>query len=405
MNFEIDSRRRRVQLSPRDFEFFQNPYPVYEEIRRVAPVFYWEDYGFWCFLDHADVSSLLRDRRFGRQVLHLASSEELGWPKPSPRLEPFYEIERHSLLELEPPDHTRLRGLVNRAFVSRQVEQLTAGIAKLCHEMIDGFVHRGEADLMASFATAIPVAVIADLIGAPREETGRMLSWSHAMVAMYQFGVTPDAEDAAALASREFANFVRDLIAERRRRPRADLISALVAAETDGGRLTVDEMTTTIILLLNAGHEATVHSLGNAIKLLLEHHSAPRDDDVCVDELLRFDPPLHLFTRYALRDLEIAGLNLRLGDRIGLLLGAANRDPAAFSGADRLDLDRTRNPHVAFGAGIHFCIGAPLARLEMRVALPILFERLPGLRLLDRPSYKDVFHFRGLESLAVAWSS
>jgi cytochrome P450 len=403
VSLNIDAAQRRVRLSPHEPEFVQNPYPAYRAIRDAAPAFYWEDYGFWCFASHPDVSALLRDRRFGRQVLHLTTREALGWPEPPAHLEPFNAIERHSLLELEPPEHTRLRGLVNRAFVSRQVERLAPGIAALCHRCIDAFADKGETDLITSFATPIPIAVIADLIGAPIEMADRMLDWSHRMVAMYQFASTREAEDAAAEASRQFSGFVRDLIAERRRSPRGDLISGLVEAESEGGRLTLDEMTTTIILLLNAGHEATVHGIGNAVKSLLEQGARPRPDDAAIDELLRFDTPLHLFTRYALQDLEIAGVKLRQGDRIGLLLGAANRDPMPFAEPDTLDLSRAPNPHVAFGAGIHFCIGAPLARLEMRIALPILFERLPGLRLAAQPQFRDTFHFRGLEALAVAW--
>ena len=184
----------------------------------------------------------------------------------------------------------------------------------------------------------------------------------------------------------------------------------MIAAEADGARLSADEMVSTCMLLLNAGHEATVHGLGNGVKALLESgldaaaaFADARATEGAVEELLRFDAPLHLFTRYALEDVEIAGLKLRQGDRIGLLLGAANRDPNVFAEPARLDPSRGPNPHVAFGAGIHFCVGAPLARLEMRVALPILTKRLPGLRLAEAPRYRDAFHFHGLEGLKVVW--
>ena len=403
MKLEINAGARRVKLSPRDPDFFPDPYPAYREIARATNVFFWEDYGFWCFSGHAEVSALLRDKRFGRQVLHVTTREDLGWPARPDHLGPFDAIERHSLLELEPPEHTRLRGLINRAFVTRQVERLAPRIAALSHQLIDGFERQGGADLLAAFATPIPIAVIAQLIGAPGDMSERMLEWSHRMVAMYQFGVSREVEDKAAAASAEFVGFVRALIAERRSAPRDDLVSRLIEAETGGSKLTEAEMTTTIILLLNAGHEATVHALGNAAKALLENGVAPFADDECVDELLRFDAPLHLFTRYALEELEISGVKLKVGDRIGLMLGAANRDPRAFTDPDRLNLYRVRNPHVSFGAGIHFCVGAPLARLEMRVALPILFERLPRLRLAAPPRYRDTFHFHGLEALSVEW--
>ena len=401
MAFEIDAARRRVKLDPRDPEFYQNPYPAYRAIRDTAPVFFWEGYGFWCFARHADVSALLRDRRFGRQVLHVASRESLGWPEPPAHLEPFNAIERHSLLELEPPEHTRLRGLINRAFVSRQVERLAPEIAAFANRLIDGFAARGEADLIADYATPMPVAIIAGLIGAPVDMSPQMLEWSHRMVAMYEFGVTREVEDRAAAASADFAAFIRECIAERRREPRDDLLSRLIEAESEGGKLTEDEIVTTAILLLNAGHEATVHGIGNGAKALLEAGLRPVADDECMDELLRYDAPLHMFTRYALQDMDYAGIPLKTGDSVGLLLGSANRDPAAFADPDRLHLARSPNPQVTFGAGIHFCVGAPLARVEMRVALPLLFERLPKLRLAGTPSYRDGYHFHGLESLPV----
>ena len=401
---------RSVRLDPRDPAFYNDPYPAYAAIHTEAPVFFWEDHGFWCFAAHADVSALLRDRRFGRQILHVMSREELGWPEPKPHLAPFTALERNSILEVEPPEHTRLRNLVNRAFVSRQVEKLAPLIASLAHARIDAFEARGVADLIEEFATPIPVAVIADLLGVPRELGPRLLDWSHRMVAMYQFGVTRAVEDSAADASAEFADFIRGYARKRRTDLRDDLIGQLLAAGSDGGRLSEDELVATCILLLNAGHEATVHGLGNGVKAMLE--LAP---DPCgafaseparaatVEELLRLDAPLHLFTRYALEDVEYAGVRLGKGQKIGLLLGAANRDPGRFPQPDAFRPGRDPNPHVTFGAGIHFCIGAPLARLEMAIALPILFARLPGLRLVDKPRYRDAYHFHGLESLKVQW--
>ena len=410
MTDENEPMRRGITVDPRDPAFYGDPYSAYRRWRESAPTFFWEAYGHWCFSRHADVSALLRDRRFGRQILHVATRESLGWPEPAEHLEPFNAIERHSLLEMEPPAHTRLRGLVNRAFVSRQVERLAPRIGALAHRLIDGFQTAGRAELISAFATPIPVAVIAELIGAPLDMVPRLLDWSHRMVAMYQFGVTREVEDSAASASAEFTSFVRACVAERRAAPRDDLISRLIEAEAEGGKLTEDELVSTCILLLNAGHEATVHALGNGVKALLEHGLGDfaRDADagaaeLMVDELLRFDAPLHMFTRFALEDVEVDGISLRKGDRIGLLLGAANRDPEVFARAQGLDLSRKANPHVSFGAGIHFCVGAPLARLEMRVALPILFQRLPGLRLAGTPVYRDAFHFHGLTALETRW--
>jgi unspecific monooxygenase len=406
----FDPNTRRLAIDPRDPRFFANPYAAYRKLHAAAGPVFWEDYGFWCFAGHAEVSALLRDRRFGRQMLHVTTREALGWPERPAHLADFDALERHSLLELEPPEHTRLRGLVNRAFVSRQVERLAPRIASLAERLIDEFAADGAANRLEAFATPIPVAVIAELIGAPCEGAARLLDWSHKMVEMYQFAPSRAAEDAAAQAAREFSACVRALAAERRREPRDDLISKLIAAESDEGRLSEDELVATVVLLLNAGHEATVHAMGNGVKTLLEHGAGERLArsegelrDATVEELLRFDAPLHMFTRYALQDCEIDGVALRRGDRIGLLLGAANRDPAAFAEPDRLDFARTPNPHVAFGGGLHFCVGAPLARLELRVALPILFRRLPALALAETPRWRDAYHFHGLEALKVRW--
>ncbi len=406
----IDAAKRLVDLDPRDPGFVQNPYAAYAEIRAKMPVFFSQQYGHWCVASHNGVSAVLREPRFGRQILHVASRAEMSWPEPDPALADFDALERYSLLELEPPAHTRLRGLVNRAFVTRRVEPLRAMIAALAHRLIDGFERAGRTDLLDPFATLIPVTVIAELIGVPVERAPDLLDWSHAMVAVYQFRRSTEIEARANAAAREFAACLRELIHQRRHMPRDDLLSALIAAESAGGRLSEDEMVATCVLLLNAGHEASVHAIGNGVKALLENKvdtaavfagaaSAP----ACIEEILRFDAPLHLFTRYALADFAWNGMDFRLGDKIGLLLGAANRDPARFPQPDRFDPARTPNLHTSFGTGIHFCLGAPLARLELEVALPILFARLPGLRLAGVPRYRDTYHFRQVEELRVEW--
>ena len=399
----IDKARRSVVLDPVDPAFYNDPYPAYHAIREAAPVFKWEHYGIWCFARFEDVNTLLRDRRFGRQVLHVASRKELGWPDTPPNLKPFYDFESHSLLELEPPVHTRLRSLINRSFLSRQVERLRPAITSLANGLIDRFETKGEVELLTAFATPIPVIIICDLLGVPAGMAQQLLGWSHDMVAMYQARRDQGIEDRAVKATVEFSTFMRDYIASRRKAPRDDLLSELIKAEEQGARLTEDELVTTAILLLNAGHEATVHALGNGIKCLLEQGIRDGINESCVEETLRYDPPLHLFTRYALEDIEYAGIRLKKGESVGLLLGAANRDPARFPAPDRFIRDRDPNPQVAFGAGIHFCIGAPLARLEMQIAMPLLFQRLPRLALAEQPLYRNAYHFHGLESLTVAF--
>ena len=406
---QFDPKTRVLDQDPTELDFFQNPYPVYEKIRAQTPVFYWKQYGFWCFLDHADVSALLRDRRFGRQISHIASRAGLGQAEHPAHVKAFYDVDDRSMLQLEPPAHTRLRTLVNRAFVSRQVEKLRPQVEALAHQLIDDFPPRS-VELLTQFATPIPALTIAQFLGVPRAMVPKLLEWSHAMVAMYQFGRTRAIEDTAVAATLEFSAYLRQLLQDKRENPADDLISALTRAAPDGESLTEDELIGTCILLLNAGHEASVHAFCNGIKSALEANFDRRSafatqasNEDFVEEILRFDAPLHLFDRYVLEDLSYNGLNLKQGDKIGLMLGAANRDPVRFPDADRFDPARAQNAHVSFGGGIHFCIGAPLARLELQVGLKVLFQRLPDLRLAAKPRYRNAYHFHGLEALELAF--
>ena len=398
---KIDSTKRSINLDPRAAQFYANPYPAYQRLHAECPVFQWEQYGHWCFSRFDDVNAALRDRRFGRQILHVASREELGWPEVAEHIRVFAAHEKHSLLELEPPMHTRLRGLINWAFLSRQIERLRPFITSLSNSLVDRFETQDEVELLEHYATPIPVFVICELLGAPTEMAKQFLAWSHDHVAMYMAKRDREIEDTAVKAVTEFSAYMRRLIAERRKNLGADLLSELIRAESEGQKLSEDELVTTAILVLNAGHEATVHSLGNGIKAMLERGITGPITLELVDEILRFDPPLHMFTRYALEDLEFAGVKFKKGETLGLMLGAANHDVAKFASPDRFDPMRQPNPHVSFGAGIHFCVGAPLARLEMQVALEVLFKRLPKLRLASIPHYKDVYHFHGLEELRV----
>ncbi len=399
----INTNTRSVDLDPREPQFVQDPYPAYEAIRKASPVFKWEQYGHWCFVNHDDVNGLLRDRRFGRQILHVASRAELGWPDVPEHIKAFAEHETHSLLELEPPVHTRLRGLVNRAFLSRQVERLRSRLVNLCNVLIDKFEASGEVDLLPAYATPIPITIICELLGAPVVMADQFLSWSHDHVAMYMARRDRAIEDKAVAAVTGFSDYMRGLIRGRRASLSDDLLSELIRAESEGGKLSEDELVTTAILMLNAGHEATVHALGNGIKALLERGMGGPFGSGHVEEALRFDAPLHMFTRYALEDIDHSGLKLKKGEVVGLMLGAANRDPRRFASADVFDPARSANAHVSFGAGIHFCVGAPLARLEMEVGLQVLFQRLPKLRLAEQPRYRDAYHFHGLESLRVQY--
>ena len=386
--------------APTDPAFVQDPYPFYQRARACGPFFHWTDYALPATCHAAAVNAIFRDRRFGREAPPECA------PSIDPRLAPFYAVEAHSMLELEPPRHTRLRNLVLRAFTSRRIAALAPEIAALSHDLIDR-CPRGEFDLLPAFATRLPVIIIARLLGVPESMADDLLRWSNAMVGMYQAGRTPATEDRAVAAAQDFSAFLRGYVANRRAHPADDLITHLIAAEAEGERLTTDELITTCILLLNAGHEATVHTIGNGVKVLLETATpaaalAPDTVAATVEEILRFDPALHMFTRWVYDEVTVLGQDFRRGDQVALLLAAANRDPAVWDDPARFDPARPPRPHSSFGAGLHFCVGAPLARLELQIALPILFERLPGMRLAGVPSYADLYHFHGLQSLPLA---
>lgn len=407
----IDSPARRVWLDVRNPDFFRNPLSAYAALHAQCPAFLWEEQQQWYFAGYDQVNALLRDRRFGRQILHVATREELGLPEPKSHLKDFDALEAHSLLELEPPAHTRLRTLVNRAFVSRQIEQLRPEIETLSHAVIDTFEKDGEVELLKTYAETIPVTIIARMLGIPVEAAPRLLDWSHRMVKMYVFNPSFDAEVDANQASAEFADYLKGIIAEKRTMPADDLLTHMITSEKDGERLSEAELISTTVLLLNAGHEATVHQIGNAVRTILQTGFPPAElfanaetTERTVEECLRFSAPLHIFQRYALSDMELdEGIALKKGDKIGLMLGAANVDPRKFSAPDTFKPDRNEGANVSFGAGLHFCIGAPLARLELNISLPILFQRLPRMRLKDEPPVKDSFHFHGLERLDLVW--
>ena len=395
---------------PTDPAFFENPYPVYRAMQALGPAFVWREYGLMAFPGYGEVNAILRDRRFGREVTHVMSRAAAGLPAIPEHLEAFYGFEANSLLEREPPAHTRLRALINRAFLSRHIEKLRPRIRQLAHELIDGFEGERQVDLLPAFAERIPVIVIAELLGVPADMSAQLLDWSHKMVAMYQFNRTRAIEDAAVGATQAFSSYMRSYADARRGDPRDDLITRLIEAEEAGEKLSPDELVTTAILLLNAGHEATVHGIGNSVKTLLENggpppglFGSPESGVAAADELLRHDPPLHVFTRFVLEDLEYAGAGLKQGQIVQLLLGAANHDLRRFANPQKLDFGRGGAGQVGFGAGIHFCIGAPLARIEIAEAVDVLFERLPSLHFASRPHYSDRYHFHGLSALELAW--
>ena len=384
---------QKFSQSPTDPPFVQNPYPFYETARAAGDFIWWTDYDMACAVSHKMVHAVLRDRRMGREC-----PPELA-PDIPEHLAPFYNVEAHSMLELEPPRHTRLRALVLRAFTSRTIAALAPDIRALCHTLIDSFPTE-PFDLLTHYAQPVPVVIISRLLGVPEERADDLVRWSNAMVAMYQARRTPQIEADAIAATDDFVTFMRGYIAKRRKTPTNDLISTLIAAEEHGEKLTEDELITTCILLLNAGHEATVHTLGNGTKTLLEH-GVSDITEAAVEEIIRYDPPLHMFTRWVYEDLSLGDHQFKRGDQIACLLAAANRDPLAYAQPEVFDPARKGPQNTSFGGGIHFCVGAPLARLELQTALEVLFARCPDLTLAEAPHYGDVYHFHGLERLMV----
>ncbi|MFL5940310.1 MAG: cytochrome P450 [Gaiellaceae bacterium] len=377
-------------------------------MREAAPVFYEDGLERWFVTRHAEVRACLRDRRLGRNFRHLGSEEEFAAAEPlDPRWQAFWDSERWSLLWLEPPEHTRIRKLVAAAFTPRSVEALRGPCEELARELLPD----GRFDLLRDYAQPYSIAVIGRLLGVPTDRGRDLLDWSHAMVKMYELDTTFAQAEAATQAAAEFRDYVLGLVAERRREPQDDLVTRLVEARVEGRALSEPELVSTMIVLLNAGHEATVNTLGNGVLALLRHPEqwarlveGDVEPATAVEELIRWDPPLQLFERWVLEDgVEIAGEPVPRGEKVALLFGAANRDPRVFAAPDAFDISRANAAeHIGFGGGIHVCIGAPLARIELDAALGALVERAPGLALAEEPRRNRAFVIWGLEGLEVA---
>ena len=397
-----------LAFDPWDPAFVADPYPAYAELRARGRVHWFEPTGQWLVPHHADVSALLRDRRLGRTYQHRFTHEEFGRTAPPPEHEPFHTLNDHGMLDLEPPDHTRIRRLVSKAFTPRTVEQLKPYVRDLAGELVARLVEAGGGDLLTDVAEPLPVAVIAEMLGIPEADRGQLRPWSADICGMYELGPSEETAHRAVRASVEFSEYLRELIAERRKEPGEDLISGLIAAYDEGDRLTEQEMISTCVLLLNAGHEATVNATVNGWWALFRHPdqlAALRADHSlvpsAVEELMRYDTPLQLFERWVLDEIEIDGTVIPRGAEIAMLFGSANHDPAVFDAPERLDLTREDNPHISFSAGIHYCIGAPLARIELAASMTALLEKAPTLRLAAEPERKPNFVIRGLEGLRV----
>ncbi|GAB2924610.1 cytochrome P450 [Streptomyces heilongjiangensis] len=397
-----------LAFDPWDPGFLADPYPAYAELRALGRVRYFEPTNQWLVAHHADVSTLLRDRRLGRTYQHRFTHEEFGRSAPPPEHEPFHTLNDHGMLDLEPPDHTRIRRLVSKAFTPRTVERLKPYVEGLAGELVARLVEAGGGDLLADVAEPLPVAVIAEMLGVPEADRAQLRPWSADICGMYELSPSEATAKSAVRASVEFSEYLRDLIAHRRENPGDDLISGLIAAHDEDDRLTEQEMISTCVLLLNAGHEATVNATVNGWWALFRNPdqlAALRADHslvpAAVEELMRYDTPLQLFERWVLDDIEIDGTTVPRGAEIAMLFGSANHDPAVFAAPEKLDLTRQENPHISFSAGIHYCIGAPLARIELAASMTALLEKAPTLSLATEPERKPNFVIRGLEGLQV----
>ncbi len=368
-----------------------DPYPYFAAERARHPVAWSEGApggtGRFLAFGHAAVSAVQRDRRLGRL-----------WTdrQPEDRLEPFNLLHRNQMMENEPPEHTRLRRPVARAFARGHVERLRPRVREIAAALL-AEVDGAGFDAVADYAEPLPVLVICELLGVPASHAHDLRDWSQAIVRMYEVEPSSQVEAAAVAAAADFAGLVRELAAERRTAPRDDLISDLVATELSG-----DEVVAAVVLLLNAGHEASVNAFGNGLAAMLDRGLRPGADAArCVEEMLRFDSPLQLFERTATEDVEVAGVVVREGQRIASLLGSANRDPAVFARPDDFVVDRDPNPHLAFGVGVHFCLGAPLARMELVESVTALWAAYPDLRLVGDPESRGTFVLRGNRSVPV----
>jgi cytochrome P450 len=402
-----------LTFDPSDPAFLEDPYPVLSRLRESARVFYDERRERWFVTRHEDVRACLRDRRLGRNFRHVMTPEEIGVPELDPRWSAFWATERWSLLWLEPPDHTRIRRLVAAAFTPRSVEALREPARELARELLEPLADAGRMELLYDYAQPYSIAVICRMLGVPLDRHRDLLDWSHRMVKMYEFDVPEENAVTANRAAAEFKEYVRGLIAERRAQPRDDMVSALVDARVDAERLSEDEIVSTVIVLLNAGHEASVNTLGNGMLAFARHPEQWRrvvEGDVAPaaagEEMIRYDPPLQLFERWVLTDdFTLGDIAIPRGQKLALLFGSANRDPRVFERPDEFDVGRENAiQHIGFGGGIHVCIGAPLARVELEVSVDALRRYWPDFRLSTEPRSTGAFVIWGLQGLELARS-
>jgi cytochrome P450 len=384
----------------KDSQFLLNPYPVLSELRAHGRPMWHEEMQIWLAATHADATAVLRSKSLGR----IYTPQE-----PSDLWETFNWLHADSIMENEGAKHTRLRALVSKAFNRGQIDRLAPRIQKIVDELLDNCEKLGDFDLLADFAEPLPVRVIAELLGVSPADEVNLRPWSQAIVKMYEFDVSAEEEAAARDASNEFAAMITAMVENRKANPTNDLVSDLARVEESGEKLTLRELIATCVLLLNAGHEASVNAFGNGFVAAINDGRAaetlrtrPREvTATAVEEFFRFDAPLQLFERTATTPTEINGVTIPTGAKIAALLGSANRDSLVFDNPEKINLERNPNNHISFGGGIHFCLGAPLARLELSTSLPALLERFPTIQMTEKPELRETFVLRGYSEIKV----
>lgn len=385
--------------------FVADPYEQLKELREFGKPVWHEGMQIFLAARHSDANDVFRNKSLGRIFID---------KKPDFEWETFNWLHSDSILDSEPPKHTRLRSLVAKAFNRNKIEGMRPAVERITKQLLDVIeekVKSGETfDLIADYAEPLPVKIIADLLGFPESEEHLLRPWSQSIVKMYEVNPSEQYQMEAKKAAAEFAEYVRSLAEHRKKNPGQDLITDLAMVEENGEKLNSHELVATCVLLLNAGHEASVNAFGNGMVAALERpdqaellrKNSRAITGTALEEFMRFDAPLHLFERTATVDTELGGVKIEKGQKIAALIGSANRDSAVFERADEMDLTRDPNPHIGFGAGIHFCLGAPLARLEMSVSLPALWEKYPNMQLAGNPVRRPTFVLRGYESVSIS---
>jgi cytochrome P450 len=385
--------------------FVADPYEQLKELREFGKPVWHEGMQIFLAARHRDANDVFRNKSLGR--IFTDKSPEFEW-------ETFNWLHSDSILDSEPPKHTRLRSLVAKAFNRNKIEGMRPAVERITQQLLDAIDEKVKSeesfDLIADYAEPLPVKIIADLLGFPESEEHLLRPWSQSIVKMYEVNPSEQYQIEAKKAAGEFAEYVRNLAEHRKTNPGQDLITDLAMVEENGEKLNSHELVATCVLLLNAGHEASVNAFGNGMVAALERpdqaellrKNSRAITETALEEFMRFDAPLHLFERTATVDTELGGVKIEKGQKIAALIGSANRDSAVFERADEMDLTRDPNPHIGFGAGIHFCLGAPLARLEMSVSLPALWEKYPNMQLAGTPVRRPTFVLRGYESVSIS---